>query len=89
MTKTWDETTEANRRKEFLGLDNQLSAFEEMYKNADTDAGRDAARKAAEDYVKQFGYTLKEGKFKLSADDLVDYESRFKKGSVKNPLSAE
>ena len=91
VTKTWGETAEENRKKEFLGLDDQLSAFKEMYKNADTDAGRDAARKAAEDYVKQFGYTLEEGKFKLSADDLVDYESRITtfSGSMENPLTAE
>lgn len=91
LTETWGEVDQANRKKEFLGIDDQLSAFEEMYKNADTDAGRDAARKAAEDYVKQFGYTLEEGKFKLSADDLVDYESRITtfSGSMENPLTAE
>ena len=81
VTKTWDETTEANRRKEFLNLDDQLSAFEEMYKNADTDAGQEAAKKAAQDYVKQFRMTLNEedltkGIFRLSDESAKDYNSR-------------
>ena len=94
VAATWEEVTQQNRAEEFLGLEDRLTSLSELYAQADTDAGRDAATKAAQDYVKQFGMTIdeelaKQGIFQLSVESQIDYDSRFKKGSIENPLKAK
>ena len=94
VTKRWDKTVEANRRKDFASIEERLAAQEKLFSEADTEAGREAARQAAEAIVKEFGYTLDEeakktGVFKLSVEAQLDYDERTTVGSLDNPAEAE
>ena len=95
VRKTWGETSEANKKKEFLGIEDQLKAAEKMYAEATTDAGREQAKEFAESVVEGWKYGLDQeagdGIFRLDEKSAEDYASRIKKviGSIENPLSAE
>ena len=95
VRETWGETSEANKKKEFLGIEDQLKAAEKMYAEATTDAGREQAEEYAKSVVEGWEYGLDQeagdGIFRLDEKSAEDYASRIKKviGSIENPLSAE